>query len=225
MNKTPTLFNYIMKKLIYLLFFILLISCEESEIRFEKPIGNRIIREFKQKDLGFYVSKEDSNFIIEVKKNFIVQKRISNETIAQSTIDSSTFFSVKNDYLIDSLNNHYKIIRHELDSVIIENIWTDTIFSFSRNELLKKGQNRYYLNYKSNEEWLVRTLEIKNNQLQIGKLKVDSLQAIKEYTEVKTDTIDDKGTHKHYISPTKRELKKLLKENVFEQQGIFEKVD
>lgn len=215
-----------MKRLLFIFSVLVgLISCEEeTEVHFEEPMGKKDLASFDTDVIGNYIGVLDSS-IIEVGDSWIVHTGKTYYKYSKLALDSAKYIVYDDNLIIDTIENVSYYYKSVGDSIIIEDKWLDTIFKISKNQLLKKDNKRFYLNYNEGSDWIVRTLEVDAEKLKIGKLKVDSLETVNQYTDIAGDTLEDGGVDHYIISPTKKEFKKLMKSDVFEYNQEYLKIN
>lgn len=96
----------------------------------------------------------------------------------------------------------------------------DTLFDVKRGDILRKYKGHYFLNQQvSTNSWRVITLAKIGNGLSLGTISTkDDLSNLRTVTETKSDTIFS-------FRPTKKEMKKFLKDKGFSHQDTFIKVE
>ena len=191
-------------------------SCEEeTEVHFEEPMGKKELTSFDNDLIGSYIGELDSS-VIEVGNTWIIHSGTTYFKYSKTLIDSASHLIFEGNLIIDTVENVSYDYLTDGDSIVFGENWIDTIFNISYNQLLMKDNKRYYLNYNEGADWIVRTLDVDKAILKIGRLKIDSLKLVHQYTEVSRDTLDNGEIDHHIISPTKKEFKKIMKSDVFE---------
>jgi hypothetical protein len=132
----------------------------------------------------------------------------------------------------DSLNSSYKLIGDTLvnvtdstkekvilrgDSIIQHYNATDTLFSISKDNILKKFKGYYFLNNLYNENtWGVSKLSLEKGVLSIASISnKEDIQKLKEITETSGDTTSTS------FSPTRRQFKSFLRQEGFGKKETF----
>jgi hypothetical protein len=200
---------------------LLLVSCDKS-IRFEvpQPEGRRNEKSLPKKLIGQYSSLTDSS-VLTITGGLIVKRKVINLSIALSSLDSAERATVKHDTVYTTNDMDVKIdTKVKKDSVFQLVDYNDTIFSDSRGDILRKFKGHYFINHQtSKNRWSVTKMTRLKGGLALGTVsKVDDIKNLRELTGTVSDTTDN-------FRPTKKELKKFLKENGFGNEETFIKVD
>jgi hypothetical protein len=208
-----------MKKTLYILLMIFLMSCGDYEyVRFEKPQPDGVKRSvsFNKKVKGEYVncSNSDDKLIISVK--LILNSRTIKLKSHRNDLelDSTIFVNRNNDNELKKL----------FDTINASQTYIDTIFQISENQILKKFKGSYFLNFKENENfWNVSRLDINKDILLIGQitpsdtlLRFDFVVKNEEFNKSDSTT-----TTEYSINPSKKEFKKLMKSNSFKESECY----
>jgi len=220
-----------MKKTAFISLTILLLafsSCiQELSFKEAQPTEKKNETKFKNKFRGEYLCIEDSSILI-ISKNKITQNWNIETKLTKTQIDTTSELEFK-DGLVYIENNEVPLnIDYLGDTAIISYKYEETIFNISDNQLLRYFKGIYFLNYKQFENsWNVKTLSFnKAGILSINKIHVseEEIKKIKDLTNIE-ETTDDKGAIIDYtVHPTKKELKEILKSNLFKEGKTFIKI-
>jgi hypothetical protein len=222
-----------MKKTLYILLMIFLVSCGDYEyVRFEtaQPDGVKESESFSRKTKGEYINCSNPDDKLIISDNLILNSR------------TFKFKSHRNDLEFDSPITVDRNIDEELkklfiregyeieingDTINASQIDIDTVFRISGNQVLKKFKGSYFLNFKEDESfWIVSRLNLKKDTLLIGQispsdtlLRFDFVVKNEEFNESDSTT-----TTEYSINPSKKEFKKLMKPNSFKRSSCFYKM-
>ena len=168
-----------------------------------------LIGEYTDAD-GIKLMKITDKLIVE---NYdYVAKEIINKLDNNYKLNGDTMIDVRSKEKI-------KIIRKG-DSVIFQQHITDTIFSISDKNILKKFKGYYFLNYsKDKAGWEVIKMELKKGELMVSMInEKEEIDKLKEISESGLDTIPYK------FKPTKKQFRKFIKEKGFRDTEKYMKV-
>src|SRR5690606_30007480 len=114
------------------------------------------------------------------------------------------------------------ILKEYTDKDTIPNqFFYDTLFSFGKGHILKKFKGSYFLNIPYHENWEVKRLNLKNGIITIGEItSQDDITTMETITETKRDT-----TSPFKVNPTKRQLKRFIKEKGFTDEEFYIKIN
>ena len=156
-------------------------------------------------------------------------------------LNSNTFKfkSHRNDLYFDSTMNIDRSIDEEISNFFINEGYKseikgdtvyatqkdiDTVFQASENHVLKKFKGSYFLNFKLDENfWEVHRLNLSKDTVLIGQispsdtlLRFDFVEKTEEF-----NALDSTTTTEYAINPSKRQFKKLIKPNSFEECACY----
>jgi len=215
-----------MKKAFLLLFTTLLLGCDKKyeSVDFLEPQPGETPNEtrFGKNYRGTYNGADNAQLVIEDDKILKVKRY----TILFSKNDvDSTFDGDRNNE--EELRNFYekqniKIITVSKDSIsgLYQSI--DTVFAISENQVCRALKGSYFLSYKNGSgKWKVQRLDLEKNRLSISMLMPrDSLFHLLPVQD--KSVIKENGEVVAYqMKPTKKELKKLIKDNSFEEYEVW----
>lgn len=214
--------------ILILIISIALTSCV-PELNFEEaqPTEKKNESKFKNKFQGTYLCIEDSS-LLTIDKEKIVQHWDIETKITKTQIDSTSELELK-DGLLYVQNNEVPLQINFLgDTALVSYKFEETIFNISDEQLLRYFKGIYFLNYKKTENsWNVKTLSFnKDGVLSINKIYLEDneVERIKSMTNVEEIT-NNKGEVVDYkVRPTKKEMKEILKSNLFKEGKEFIKI-
>jgi len=200
-----------------LLVIILLTSCEDL-IRFEvpQPVGRANEKSIPKKFLGAYTSLTDEDSLV-ITENQILSYHEYN---IASILDSADRIKYKTDTVFSGLEGDTKVTVTILNDSIFEHLNAiDTVFDFSRGDILRKFKGYYFANHEtSKNNWFVTKLGITKKGLVLGTISDSKeLETLRELTNTKSDTV-------YNFNPTRKELKRILKNGGFKNEQRFVKI-
>jgi hypothetical protein len=203
---------------IILLATLVLVSCGDL-VRFEEPqpAGQSNEKRIPSTLVGQYLSLADSAKLT-ITNGLIVKCIISGFS---GKVDSVDLKGIKGDTAYSTIENDVEIgVRVKGDSAFLRWNTYDTILNVLRGDILRKYKGHYFLNEQlSPNSWRVTTLQKIDNGLTLGTISTkDDINNLREVTETKSDTIFS-------FRPTKREMRKFLKEKGFSDRDTFIKVE
>lgn len=211
--------------------FILLLlfsSCDAPEVWFEnaQPEGKKELMHFPRKLQGKYVNCSNPNDFLLIEKTEI---RNVGHFVFTNHIDSVLSTTEKqidrND--TNELKEHFKSENIEInikgDSLQGTFKYENNLFNISEKQIVKKFKRSYFLNTEEGEnKWKVQRMDSKGDSLFIG--EINPSDTLLNYDFVAQLESDEKVNSKYLIQADKRELKKLMKENAFEEVSCYCKV-
>ena len=226
-----------MKNLLKILIAIFILSgCDGDSniVRFKtsQPDGSKSLSFFSNKLKGVYVNCDNPNDEIVINDNQIINTITYKFKIHKDDLnfDSTNTIDIQNnDELINFFEKdgfNIQIVSDTIFAVAID-IGIDTIFKLSNNNhILKKYKGSYFLNFKKDENnWAVKRIDIKKDYLFISQipatdslLKFDFVAKFEEVNDIENTTKTE-----YLITSNKKEFKKLIKSNSFEQTECYKK--
>jgi len=106
------------------------------------------------------------------------------------------------------------------DSAFYHIHYSDKLFLFSRGDILRKFKGHYFLNRERFQNyWSVMKLGVTKNGIVIGTISSEEdINNLKDLTSTKSDSV-------YSFKPTKKQLKKFLKENGFQNEERFVRIE
>lgn len=224
-----------MKAIVYILIMCFLFSCSGDQIyvRFKtaQPDGVKASKSFKRKFKGSYVNCSDPNDKLIISDHLVLGSKTLQFISHINDLELDTTFSVnrnkKQELKILFENEGYKFEIYA-DTINASKIELDTIFQISENQVLKNIKGSYFLNFKKGEAfWNVSKLNLKKDTLLIGEifpsdtlLRYDFVSKYEMYNERDSTKITEYSIHSN-----KKDLKKLMKSNAFEECKCYYKVN
>ena len=197
------------------LFIISCIEASDDPVRFRaaQPEGQSNEKGIPKRLLGQYVNLNDSAGMEITSRGIVIFKFKNFATL----IDSADRKELKGDtsyFVIEHQSRIDVLVRG--DSAFEKWTFYDTIFDASRGDILRKYKGRYFLNRKVAEDnWRVKTLTGIKNGVTLGTVSAkDDIAKLREITGSKVDSINN-------FRLTRKELRKFLKENGFDDKETY----
>jgi hypothetical protein len=216
---------------------ILLTACEKRGsdlLLFEgpQPLNGNDLKEFSSSIQGKYIKGEDSSFLI-IDKNKIIEISSYKWMYSKNQFDSTDGVNIHDD---KSIIDYFKkqgfqasIIGDSISTTFTAN---DTLFLLSDKSKLRKFKGNYFLNTEVYDgAWEVCRLELlKDKQLQLSYMypedstEVDKMEKITAVSIINKDS--ESYEQKYKINPSKKEFKRLVKEEDFISGArIYKKIE
>jgi hypothetical protein len=230
------------KTLFFISIVCVLIGCDDKKMEESidfvepQPIGVKNQSSFNHKYQGVYLNPEDSS-TLRIEEFSIIHSNINAIAFPMNEIDSSVIVDRTDIKALEAVLSEYytfKITNLKNDSVYGFMTVIDTIFSISKNNLCRFYKGAYFLNYPfGNNIWKVKRLDLNKNKLTIGMIiPTDSLFNIypvqnkyihKNTYVIENDSavIDSRVVLNYTIVPTKKEFKRLVKNNFFTEWEVW----
>lgn len=208
-------------RLTTILLFLILSSCGDL-VRFEtpQPEGQKDEKSIPRRLTGVYFNIDDSTKLTVTTKEIIetLEKDFKGlltelDSVDRATIKTDTSFSETSENMrIDMVVKGDSIFQH-LD-------YKDTLFTFDKNDILRKFKGYYFLNrQRSANSWSVTKLTKTKKGIILGTVsdKTD-IENLRELTDTKADTV-------YNFRPTKKQLRQFLNDKGFQNEKIFIKIE
>ncbi|MFC2151173.1 hypothetical protein ACFLSE_01485 [Bacteroidota bacterium] len=202
------------RKIIIFVLLALLISCGPYIwYKTPQPKGGENLSTFPEELLGRYSSVTDTAFIRiestkiikEYRENLLMTKVEFREEMGD-TISEDTSFTFADNWDIK--------IKSFGDSVNVFSKKDDELFKISEDQILRGYKGYYFVNFlDTNDFWRVKILKLTGDTLEFDHLLIEEdIEYIKGITAVETHSDTSEEISEYYLDPTKRELKKILKQ-------------
>lgn len=213
-----------------------LFSCEKDSrtLLFEQPQPStgKDLKVFSSSLQGKYIKDEDSSILI-IDKNKIIEISSYKWMHSKDQLDSTEGVDILDE---KSIIDYYKKQGFQAsivgDSILTTITSKDTLFLLSSNAKLRKFKGDYFLNTEVYDgAWEVCRLELlENKQLRLSYLYPEDSIEVTKMEKITAVTIINKDSEsyeqKYKINPSKREFKKLVKEEDFiSGVKIYKKVE
>ena len=180
-----------------------------------QPAGSKDLTRFPKRIRGEYISLNDNSVLLVTEK--LIQRIYDHDfKIKSNELDSGMI--LRNDTLINRTNNEKMVVRKEGDSLVGHIRYVDTVFSLSRDQILKKFKGYYFLNTRYfDQNWEVKKLSLHRGKLNISSISAENeLEKLVEITESPQDTIPP-----YKFTATKRQFKAFVKQEGFTDTETF----
>jgi hypothetical protein len=206
---------------IYFLATILLISCDNQQVVFEtpQPEGRPNEKNIPVRLIGRYRSIKDSS-ILTITPRLLLRNKIVNISEPLSELDSSDRAQIKGDTAMSKKDWLFLWnIKVKGDSIFYRIDYRDTIYDASNGDVVRKFKGKYFLNHNNQSRgWSVMLLTPGKNTLNLGKISSPhDIQHLREITN-SADTA-------YVFNPSKKEFKAFLKDDGFDDEDVFLKLN
>ena len=220
-----------MKKILAFAIFLIFMSCEDS-IKFQQPqpSNKNNLNKIPRRLRGTYISIPGSTYLTVNDLGIIKWLNLEVKTIKDSIdIDIDSVKIIKQrPGRIHVVDDKYdlKLSFFPDDSVLVQYSYRDTLFRISDRNILRRFKGHYFLNYqKTKNQWQVRRLTLKNNDLSFSKVKVhEDIEELKEITQIVEIKPGSGKVLEYKLNPSRKELKQLMKSN-FSKVNTYKRVD
>lgn len=214
-----------MKTFFCFISLVLLISCSESEVLFinPQPAGIESVKTIDSQLCGTYISLLDST-VLKIEPNLVTLSHFLDLKFSKNEMDSADF--LKNDTLWLNKEKLNLPVKHIGDSELIYLPITDTMFFSGSTYTLKYYRNHYFINKSYHNKYYELCciyFKPKKQVLYIKKLYKADRDLIERVTPIITST-DSVAAKCLLIDPTRRELRRLLRKNIFRISSVYKKV-
>ncbi len=205
--------------ILMLMALILLNGCPPAATFDEpQPKGTKPIDMFPKRLQGKYQDQEGAS-VLTISARRIIRYFDFDMREHRNTFGSPYILS--GDTLIDTEEGTKEIIVWDGDTVVFHVAYTDTLFSISPDNVLKKFKGYYFLNKRYNEdEWTVNKLHLRKGVLTIGTISSpEDIESLRAITESASDTV---STH---FSPSRKQFRQFIRQDGFRDQELFYRID
>ncbi len=212
-----------MKKIEILFLLAILTACNPTVVfREPQPQGKKNLTSFPPAYRGVYMELDDSSIYI-IKPDKILERYEENlANPVEEVIEDGDAELSGGMLLIKDSDLRFPVdVRN--DSVFGRIVIYDTVFSIVRGDRLRKMGKDYFLNLPTDTLWMV----VKLNFDRGGRAFLFDIDHVKEmelfsqYCNVEVINDKDGNPIKYILSPTAKELKKLLKQGTFTEKTEY----
>lgn len=201
---------------------MILISCDEaaqSNVYFDQPqpVGIKSLSTFPTRLEGSYISADQAS-VLQVSDKSIT--RTFNFDIKGHKDSFADLYFLRGDTMIDRETGKNFIINIKGDSIFKHIQFTDTLFTISPRNIIKRFKGYYFLSTMSDTAyWSVKRLSLQKGKLAIGQI-IDSADIAK--LDVLIDASDDTLSSSYHLS--RKQFKTILKQEVFSDGETFVRI-
>jgi len=193
-----------------------------------QPTGDRNENKFKNKYQGNYLSLGDSS-ILTIDNDKIIQEWNILVKLTKTQIDTTEGIKLRDGLLYSKDYEKPFPLKFNGDTAILSYQYNDTIFKLSKDQILRYFKGIYFLNYREPSDiWNVKTMKLDNEGILIlntiygGEAEIKKIQ---DMTDVKEITDKEGRIVDYKVSPTRKELKEILKSDLFHEGIRFQKIN
>ena len=198
-------------------------------LNFEEPhpSNDKNENKFKRKYQGTYLCLSDSS-ILTIDKDKIIQEWYIVAKFTKAQLDTTEGIEIKEGLLYSEDSKEPFPVEFIGDTAVLEYHFNKTIFRLSDNQVLRYFKGLYFLNFRESDNlWTVKTLTLdKEGILTINRIYggEEEIQKIKDITTVEEITDDEGKVVDYKVRPTKKELKEIMKSDLFKEGTQFQKI-
>ena len=199
-------------------------SCDSPDVSFleAQPSDLRKTEKFSGKFRGSYLSVSDS-CILKISKHGITQ----NWDFIVEVDASESAKDVAKNISISINDGDLEIVPLE-DSLSYHVMYTQNLFSFSNNEILKFNDGVYFLNFKeSRSSWNVKTLRFDDQgrlELQNLDLSPSDVEKLKTFVEVKEISNNEGSSTAYFMEPNMDEFMNIINSNLLGDAELYKPI-
>lgn len=222
----PNQTHQTMRTLILPVFIILLYSCDTMVFFTEpQPAGNRDLAEFPARFTGTYMERDEGSlYRITASSILELQQEDLADPIEEILEDGDV--ELRGDSLVIKDMNLVFPVKRKNDSVFGTVVHFDTVFDTHRGCRLRKMGKHYFLNLPSDTLWIVAKLNFGRDET-VYRCEIDhekEMEIFEKHCKVEIKE-DDDGWQSCILSPSKKELRKLLRMGTFTDSIPYIRVD
>lgn len=193
-------------------------SCEPTAT-FDRPqpADKESLTSFPSRMQGRYLSTDQSTVLVINDQRILIHAK-SEFNVHKDSLGSQ--FKLVGDTLFNLIEGSKKLVSVNGDSIIQQEAMTDTLFSISSENVLKKFKGYCFLNSQYQEKsWETKKLSLKNGVLTVGVIaNKEEIQKLNELTETAEDTVSAP------FSLSRRQFRKFVKGGGFQGEETFTKI-
>jgi hypothetical protein len=212
-----------MKKILFIFLAFFMMACDPGVLFQEpQPEGKKDLQRFPARYQGFYMGQVDSNIYI-IKESLILEKHLLDiaEPVAD-VLEEGDVVLTGDSILLGEMDLGFPAAFRN-DSVFAHLQLYDTVFDIGSGNKLRKMSRSYFLNLESDSLWLVSRL-IFTGSGTVYRCMIDKkteMDLIRQHCAVDTAGREEGKTGKFILSPSRKELKKLLKLGIFTDTSTY----
>jgi hypothetical protein len=191
-----------------------------------QPTGKSDLDGFKKKYQGLYLCIEDSS-LLTISESKITQEWRIEFSATQTEVDTSEGLELTEGELVSEYFDSPIEVVQRGDSIFGTYQYAKTLFEPSDGSVLRYFKGRYFLNtMKSENNWKVQILELTGGvDLSLSRISGNGqIESLSEITEVVVDSSETGKIEAYHLTPSRKELKDLLKKSKFNRSMNFVKV-
>ena len=221
-----------MKKYLIMSVIILsLFSCKENmdipadglNLYFEhpQPINDSELQKIPSVFTGLY--EEDESSYLRVEPNAVLWDYHLKFKIHKNFVDSlKVNFKLVDGKMIDKKTNECYTVADSGDSLLLDNISTDTLFKFSLTQKAKRINGQLILSTKDSTYWKIKTISMHKNRLTMRFFySKEDMARMDSVTKLKAKKLDSTS---YVLSPARNEFRKILKLKKLGEEHSFKKI-
>lgn len=201
------------------LFCLLLIGCGEPPVTFTEPmpVAGKTLDKFPKRYRGAYVNQNDGSYLY-VDEYFVIRKYDYDFKIHKDSLEPG--YMLAGDTILHPEYGKFTIINVEGDYLRQHISWMDTLFILTPESVLKKYKGYLFLNSLSDYSgYETQQMKLKKGVLQFNSISTpEEIEMLNEFEENDSDTIASP------YSPTKREFRKFIKTEGFQNGEQFVRI-
>ncbi len=200
-------------------------ACNEDRITFTEPQpkGVKADKEVRKEFIGNYFCDVDSTFLI-ITSTRIVEKQVEEHASSES---GDNKVNLRADFGSDSTSSlKVKVKKNGEGDLDVDAEFIETHLDMTKGHIARYFKGYYFLNVPAEEGpgYRVRLIRKTDDGLVIGRIESDSLLHLLENEEfIKKQTGDEEG-EKWQLSPSRKELKRLIDKGLFTQVRSYKKL-
>ena len=219
----------------YLLFFALLtlclVSCEEPQVMFgePQPSGQANLKTLPTALRGDYLStKGTDSIVLHITRDMVYRDGAFRDTARVKQLRRSGC-ELRGDTLICDDGQPKRIQRLRDSLVVIDLTFSDTLFAFYRDDILRRDERVYFMNLdKGDKGWRVIKLDKNDAYLVISEIESrEELRNLKKTMQVDTirgDKNDPKKVTDYKVNPTIDEFRRFVAEQGFRKTESYRRI-
>jgi hypothetical protein len=219
-----------------LLALMVLSACQKNpSVLFEhpQPAGEKNLEGFKNKYTGNYNAFNKKGPTATITRNMIILHYGKNFSLPKEDVDTAKITLPPNKkimvndslFVMDNDTFPFRIVGDSLVFSLFRR--DDTLFTIDKDHILRYYKKTYFLNVRTPLGlWEVSTLRLRSNGiLTAATIPVTKtlLYALNDITDVQGLTNTKGEVARYIIDPTKKELKKILRRNLFRDKTLYRK--
>lgn len=198
---------------------VLIIGCGEPPVTFTEPmpVNGKVLEKFPKKYQGIYVNKTDDSRL------YITDVGMAREydytlKIHRDSLEAGD--SLANDTVFHLATGEFDVVNMQGEYLTQHIHWIDTLFTIDGFPMLRKYKGYLFLNTTYQYGYEVRQVKLKKGILEINSISTaEEIGMLNEFEENDSDTIASP------YSPSKREFRKFIRTEGFQDGEQFVKIE
>lgn len=215
-----------MHKYLFLLLIFVLSACTNDVLFTEpQPEGSRDLKKFPKKYTGQYIDMEDSTILV-IMSYVVLEEHTEALSDPLSEVLEDGDIEIRNDSMLFKDSGRWYSIEQRNDSVFGKVEFHDTLVDLSGSGKLRKLGRNFFVSLPLDSLWMVFKLSFdRDDYAYLCEVDKNEMPVFEQHCKVEVEKNERGKPDKYYLSPTRKELKTLLKLGTFSDSTVCRRID